>query len=279
MIPERRQWQRREIVARLRETIDRNEPVLAAGASAGIIAKCAEMAGADLLVVYSTGRSRLMGLPTTPIGDSNTETLAMFEEIANVTRQTPVIGGAEAVDPRYLALQRLVGRFRSAGYDGLINFPTIANLPDRRRIRDDVGLGFSREVELVELASAQDYFTMVYAYTPDDARAFASAGADVVVAHAGWTTGGLAGANESARTLTEAADLVSKVLDAALETNPAVIPLAHGGPFARPEDTGQLYELTPAVGFVGASSIERIPIENAVTAAVKEFKSVPVPVR
>jgi predicted TIM-barrel enzyme len=279
MIPERRQWQRHEIIARLRATIARNEPVLAAGASAGIIAKCAEVAGADLLVVYSTGRSRLMGLPTTPIGDSNTETLAMFDEIANVTQQTPIIGGAEAVDPRYLVLQRLVGRFRSAGYDGLINFPTIANLPDRRRIRDDVGLGFGREVELIELASAGDYFTMVYAYTPEDARAFASAGADVVVAHAGWTTGGMAGATASAQTLTEAADLVSKVLDAALSVNPAVIPLAHGGPFAQPDDTRQLYEQTPAVGFVGASSIERIPIERAVTAVVREFKNIPVPAR
>jgi predicted TIM-barrel enzyme len=276
VIPERPQWQRRDILARLHQTVSRNEPVIAAGASAGIVAKCAELAGADLLVVYSTGRSRLMGLPTTPIGDSNTETLAMFEEIANVTRQTPIIGGIEAVDPRYLVLQRLLSRFRAAGFDGLINFPTIANLPDRRLIRDDVGLGFSREVELVELASAQDYFTMVYAYTPDDARAFASAGADVVVAHAGWTVGGLSGATSSARTIREAADLVTKVLDAALTANPAVIPLAHGGPFSGPEETRQLYELTPAVGFVGASSIERIPIENAITSVVKEFKTIPV---
>ncbi len=147
MITQRRTWRRPEIVESLRQTMRTGQPVIAAGASAGIIAKCAELAGADLLVVYSTGRSRLMGLPTTPIGDSNPQTLEMFDEISNVTQRCPVIGGIEATDPRYLALPRLLARFREAGYDGLINFPTIANLPDRRRIRDDVGLGFSREAE------------------------------------------------------------------------------------------------------------------------------------
>ncbi len=277
MIPARQHWQRDEIVQRLRGTIARNEPVIAAGVSAGIVAKCAELAGADLLVVYSTGRSRLMGLPTTPIGDSNTETLAMYDEIANVVQHTPIIGGVEAVDPQYLALERLYDRFRGVGYDGLINFPTIANLPDRRRIRGDVGLGFEREVELVELAAAKNCFTMVYAFNPEDARAFASAGADVVVAHAGWTTGGLAGATDSARSVAEAADMITGVLEAALTENPEVIPLAHGGPFSSPDDTRQLYDLTPSVGFVGASSVERIPIENAITEVVREFKSVPLP--
>ena len=279
MITQHPTWHRAEIVQSLRQTMTTGQPIIAAGASAGIIAKCAELAGADLLVVYSTGRSRLMGLPTTPIGDSNTETLQMFDEISNVTQRCPIIGGIEAIDPRYLVLPRLLARFRETGYDGLINFPTIANLPDRRRIRDDVGLGFSREVELVQLASEQDYFTMVYAYSPEDAQAFAGAGADVVVAHAGWTTGGLVGATSSARSLPEAAKKVASILDAALGVNPETIPLAHGGPFAGPDDTRALYELTPAVGFVGASSIERIPIERAVTSVVKEFKSIPVPRR
>ena len=279
MSTRRRPWRRAEIVERLRETIRAGQPVIAAGASAGIIAKCAELAGADLLVVYSTGRSRLMGLPTTPIGDSNTQTLGMYEEIANVTQRCPIVGGIEAIDPRYLDLHRLVARFRETGYDGLINFPTIANLPDRRRIRDDVGLGFSREVELVQLASEHDWFSMVYAYSPGDAAALASAGADVVVAHAGWTAGGLAGATTSAQSLPEAAAKVAGILGAALVANPGIIPLAHGGPFSAPADTRALYELTPAVGFVGASSIERIPIERAITGIVAEFKSIPVPRR
>jgi predicted TIM-barrel enzyme len=279
MYTERRQWSRAEILENLRQTIRNGQPVIAAGASAGIIAKCAELAGADLLVVYSTGRSRLMGLPTTPIGDSNTQTLEMFDEISNVTQRSPIIGGIEATDPRYLILRRLLGRFRETGYDGLINFPTIANLPDRRWIRDDVGLGLSREVELVKLASDQDYFSMVYAYSPEDARAFAGAGADVVVAHAGWTAGGLVGATASSQTLPEAANKVASILDAAMNVNPETIPLAHGGPFSGPEDTRTLYALTPAVGFVGASSIERIPIERAITNVVKEFKSIPVPRR
>ena len=267
---------RAEILERLQRTIASGTPILGAGASAGIVAKCAELAGADLLIVYSTGRSRLMGLPTTPLGDSNALTLEMFDEIANVAEQTPIIAGIEAIDPRHLRLDRLLDRFRAVGYDGMINFPTIANLPDRRRIREDVGLGFSREVELVKLAREQDYFTMVYAYSADDARAFAGAGADVIVAHAGWTTGGLVGATASARTLASAAAGVTAILRAALETNPSAIPMAHGGPFAEPEDTRTLYELTPAVGFVGASSIERIPIERAVMDAVSAFKKVPV---
>lgn len=279
MIPARLRWHRHEILQRLKATIGRNEPVIAAGVSAGIVAKCADVAGADLLVVYSTGRSRLMGLPTTPIGDSNTETLAMYDEIANVVQRAPIIGGVEAVDPQYLALERLYDRFRATGYDGLINFPTIANLPDRRRIRGDVGLGFEREVELVELAAARDCFTMVYAFNAEDARAFTSAGADVVVAHAGWTTGGLSGATASARSVSEAADMITEVLEAALAENPDVIPLAHGGPFSSPDDTRRLYEATPSVGFVGASSVERIPIENAITAVVREFKSIPMPER
>jgi predicted TIM-barrel enzyme len=279
MTADRRRWRRAEILDRLRRTAKNGEPIIAAGASAGIIAKCAELAGADLLMVYSTGRSRLMGLPTTPIGDSNTQTLEMFDEISNVTQRCPIIGGAEAIDPRYLVLQRLLTRFRETGYDGLINFPTIANLPDRRRIRDDVGLGFSREVDLVRLAREHDYFSMVYAYSPGDAEAFATAGADVVVAHAGWTTGGLVGATASAQTLPEAAKKVATILNAALAVNPAIIPLAHGGPFSSPDDTRALYELTPAAGFVGASSIERIPIERAITNVVKEFKSIPVPRR
>jgi predicted TIM-barrel enzyme len=271
-----RGFTRATILSRLRDSATAGRPILGAGASMGIVAKCAEIGGADLIIVYSTGRSRFMGLPTTPLGDSNTDTLAMYDEIANVVERTPIIGGIEAVDPRFMRLPRLLDRFRSVGYDCLVNFPTIANLPDRRRIRGDVGLGFERETSLVRLARKDDYFSMVYAYSPDDARAFVDAGADVVVAHVGWTAGGLVGATDSAASLDGAAEQATRILRAALDANPEIIPLAHGGPFSEPDDTRFLYQRTPAIGFVGASSIERIPIERAVVDIVTQFKAIPL---
>src|SRR5437870_390966 len=189
---------RAEILTHLLRTHQEGRPILGAGCSVGIVAKCAERAGADLLIVYSTGRSRIMGLPTTPLGDSNATTLAMYDEIANVVEDTPIIAGIEAVDPTYLRLQRLLDRFRQVGYDGLINFPTLGNYPERSRQREDVGLGFSREVELIRLARRHNYFTMAYAFTRDHAHQLAGAGVDVLVAHAGWTAGGLSGATASA---------------------------------------------------------------------------------
>jgi predicted TIM-barrel enzyme len=270
---------RAEILARLRRTWQEGRPILGAGCSVGIVAKCAERAGADLVIVYSTGRSRFMGLPTTPLGDSNAMTLAMYDEIANVVVDAPIIAGIEAVDPTYLRLQRLLDRFRQTGYDGLINFPTLGEYPDRSRQREDVGLGFSREVELIRLARLQDYFTMAYAFTPDQGRQLAGAGVDVLVAHAGWTAGGLAGATASVPPMEAAAERVQEILMAAQSANPEVLPLAHGGPFAEPEDTRYLYAHTDAIGFVGASSVERIPVERAVMRVVSEFKAVPVPSR
>jgi predicted TIM-barrel enzyme len=200
----------------------------------------------------------------------------MYDEIANVVERTPIIAGIEAIDPRYLRLPRLLESFRVRGYDGMINFPTIANYAERRRMREDVGLGFSREIALVRLARDEGFFSMVYAFNPEDAAAMAEAGADVVVAHVGWTAGGLVGATASAPALDLALEQAQSILEAALKVNPDVVPLAHGGPLVEPEDTRRLYRETSAVGFVGASSIERIPIERAIMTAVAGFKSIPL---
>jgi predicted TIM-barrel enzyme len=273
-MPLEREFIRSEILERLRGAVRAGRPILAAGCSVGLVAKCAEVGGADLLVVYSTGRSRIMGLPTTPLGDSNATTLAMYDEIANVVNDTPIIGGAEATDPTYLSLPRLIARFRQTGYAGLINFPTIGNNPTRSAMREDVGLGFSREVELVRLARRQDYFTMAYVFDVEQARRMAAAGVDAQVAHVGWTAGGLAGATASALTPAAAAERVQAMIEATRREQPECLCLAHGGPFATPEDTRSLYAHTDAVGFVGASSIERIPIERAVTETVAAFKAI-----
>jgi predicted TIM-barrel enzyme len=264
---------RTSILQRLRKSIAEGRPILGAGSSVGIVAKSAEAGGADLIIVYSTGRSRIWGLPTTMIGHSNPLTIDMFPEISNVVDDTPIIGGAEAVDPTYRRLPRLIKDFRDAGFDGLINFPTVGNRPDFSISRTHVGQGFDREVEMVKLAREQDYLTMTYVWNPEQARMMAAAGVDIQVPHVGWTVGGLSGAGDSAMSLEVGCENVQKMIDATWAENPDVICLAHGGPLATPDDTRVLYETTDAQGFVGASSLERIPIEMGIMNAAKGFKA------
>lgn len=266
---------RRQILERLEKNIDEGKPIIGAGCSAGIIAKCAEIGGADLIIVYSTGKSRLMGLPTTRLGDSNAVTLGMFEEIQNVVKDTPIIAGVDATDPTKMDLKRLLKRFSDIGYSGVINFPTVMVFTGwYRDAREQVGLGASREFEMMSLAYSMDLFTMAYVFDSQAARAMVEAKVDCIVAHVGGTAGGLV--ELKAKSEPEAAAVVQEIITAAKSINPRVLCLAHGGPFATPKDTVYLYEHTDAVGFVGASSIERIPVEKAVIQCVKKFKSIPV---
>jgi predicted TIM-barrel enzyme len=267
---------REEILRRLRKTSEEGKPIIAAGSSAGIIAKCAELGGADLIMVYSSGKARLRGFQTTMVENSNAVTLEMFEEIDNVVKDTPIIAGIDVTEPpagRDLA--ELVRRFVDTGFSGIINFPTYGFFEDEtwRRGREAEGIGFSREVELIRVARNMDVFTMAYVFFPQDARAMAEAGVDCMVPHAGGTAGGLVGFDAIAVPLENAAAGVQKMIEATRQVNPDVICLAHGGPIAAPEDTRYLYEHTEAVGFVGASSIERIPVERAVTEVVEAFKN------
>jgi predicted TIM-barrel enzyme len=272
-----RTFTRQEILDRLRKVSQQGRPILASGCSNGLIAKSAEAGGADLLIVYSTGRSRMMGLPTTSIGHANPVTLDMFDEIANVVNNVPIIGGAEATDPTYMSLKRLISIYRDKGYAGMINFPTIGMLAERSAMREDVGLGFSREVEMVRLARSMDFFTLAYVFTVEQARAMASAGVDVLVPHVGWTVGGMAGrSRDTAPSYDRAAEEVQAMINVALREQPDCVCLAHGGPYATPDDTRHLYSKTTAKGFVGASSIERIPVERAVRDAVAAFKAIPL---
>lgn len=266
---------RAEILAALATTINRRVPILAAGSSCGLVAKCAAEAGADLIVVYSTGRSRLMGLPTSRIGDSNASTLEMAEEITNVVSSVPIIGGVEAWDPARLDLDRLLDRFQAAGFSGVINYPTISTMGRTwRERRERVGLGFSRELELIRLARRRDLFTMSYVATPEDAEQAARAGADCVVPHVGATAGGLVG-HETTDTRESQVDAIERMISAAAGITDELIYLAHGGRLAEPRDLNDLYAQTRCVGFVGASSIERIPIERAVRDVVAQFKAAP----
>jgi predicted TIM-barrel enzyme len=271
-----KKFTRKEILRRLNKTIKERKPIVAAGSSAGIIAKCAELGGADLIMVYSSGRERLRGLQTNIVENSNEETLKMFQVIQNVVQDTPIIGGIHATEPPGSDLGKMIRRFVGTGFSGIINFPTFGFFDDRnwRKSREAEGKGFSREIELIRMAHDMNLFTMAYVFFPADARAMAEAGVDVMVAHAGGTAGGLVGFDSIAAPMKEAAALVQKIIRATKKANQDIICLAHGGPIVFPEDTRYIYEHTDAVGFVGASSIERIPVEKAVTGIVEEFKGV-----
>lgn len=274
----RKKFTRKEILERLRREITEGMPIIGAGSSVGIVAKCAELGGADLIMVYATGIYRIMGLPSTILGDNNKITLSMAKELLHVVEDTPVIAGIQADDPR-ITLDALLKKTQEVGYSGIINFPSVAmhgpvNDPVNARwrwLRDGLGLGFPRELEMMRMARKMDMLTMAYCYQPDDAKAMVEAGVDVMCAHAGGTKGGLVGFR--AITKEAAVKKVQAIIEGAKAADPDVICLAHGGPFTEPNETQYLYEHTDAVGFVGASSIERIPIEKAVTECLRNFKS------
>lgn len=271
----RRFYKRDEIIARLKKSIKERVPIVGAGCSCGLIARCAEQGGADLIIVYSTGLSRIKGLPTYIIGDNNAITIGMAEEILNVVDNTPVIGGLEASDPRFWNLSYLIEKFLNAGYSGLIPFPTITMYEKGtlwREVNEQRGLGIEREVEMIRIAREREIFTMAYSYASDEVERLVKAGLDCLVPHAGGTTGGDVGVKRVA-SHEEAANLTQDMIDKAKRINPNIICLSHGGPIATPEDTEYIYKHTDAVGHVGASSIERIPVERAVRNVVKEYKS------
>ena len=272
---------RDEILNRLRSTLANGDAIIGAGCSAGIVAKCAELGGADIIVCYSTGKSRIMGLRTAVIGHSNPRTLDMYDEISNVVNDTPIIAGIEANDQTTYDLEKVIDRFVEQGFDGFINFPTVGNhehvsdffAREHENIANSLGQpwGFAREVELIRLLRERNIFSMCYVFNAEQAASMAEVGVDAVCAHVGGTAGGLIGF--PADPMEESLANAQRIMEGAWGINPDVICLAHGGPFAEPEDTQALYERTDAHGFVGASSIERIPIEKAVMSAVKAFKN------
>jgi predicted TIM-barrel enzyme len=271
--------QRTDILDRLRGQIARRIPLVGAGCSSGLIARAAAAGGADIIVVYNTGRSRLMGLPTNHLlNHANPTTLGMYREIANVVRDVPIVGGAEAGDPTYYSdLDRLVDDFRSTGFSGVINFPGAAANPRRNRARSAVGLGFDREVQLIRIAREQDFFTMAYAYDHEAAKALAAAGCDVIVPHAGWTSGGDIGSGSSTLSLEQSYAHVQELVEVARAEQPDVIVLAHGGAIATANDTQELYDRADVQGFLGASSIERLPVEIAIRETVGAYRALTLP--
>jgi predicted TIM-barrel enzyme len=272
-----RSFTRAAIVDRLHSTLAKGEPIIAVSAGAGIVAKCAEIGGADLLLVVCTGKSRHLGVPTTvTLGNATSMTLALYPQIDNVVDRTPIIGGIEATDPTRRRLGRVIDEYRAAGFDGVTNFPSAGAVPSWGKARSDVGQGLEREYELVSVARSLDLFTVGMAFSVEHARGLAAAGADVLVARCGLTAGGISGPVEPLMSLDAAVDYVQEIIEAGRSENASVICLAHGGPLVTPEDTEFLYDRTDVQGFLGESSIERLPIEMGVAQAARDYKAQPL---
>jgi len=272
-IPER-SFTRAAILERLRTTLKGGEPIIAVAAGSGIVAKCAEVAGADLIVVLCTGISRMQGLPTTvTLSNATSMTLSLYPQIDNVVERTPIIAGIEVADPTRRRLPCVLKEIQDLGFDGVGNFPSVGAIPSWGKARSDVGQGVEREYELLSLARAVDLFTMGFAFSEEHARGLTAAGADVVVARCGLTVGGMVGPKEPQLPLDQSIAHVQAIVEAARAENPDVFCLAHGGPFARPDDTDVLYAQTDVHGFFGESALERIPIEEGVAAEIAALKA------
>jgi predicted TIM-barrel enzyme len=274
-----RTFSRAEILERLAATRERREPLVLGGAGIGLVAKAADRAGIDVLMAYNTGPFRMDGHGSLSgylaYGDANAITLELARKILPVVENTPVVGGIGAADP-YRDAGQLIDEFVRAGFSGITNVPT-AGLYDGafRRHIDATGLGYPREVELIRTCRARDVFTVAYAFTPDEAAAMAEAGADVVGAHVGLTSGGLIGAEETL-TLDEACEATARMHEAAVAARADVLVVAHGGPFEDPASVGAVLARTAVHGYLGASSIERLPVERAVADVVRAFKALPL---
>ncbi|SMO86741.1 Predicted TIM-barrel enzyme [Melghirimyces algeriensis] len=268
---------RKEAIERLRQTVKSGSPIIGCGAGTGLSAKFAEAGGADLIIIYNSGRYRMAGRGSLagllPYGDANAIVKDMASEVLPVIQDTPVLAGVCGTDP-FRRMDVFLDQLKELGFDGVQNFPTVGLIDGVfRQNLEETGMGFDQEVEMIRLAAERDMLTCPYVFNEDEATAMAEAGADVLVPHMGLTTKGSIGA-ETAITLEEAAHRVQAMHDAAKKVNPDILVLCHGGPIAEPEDAQAIYESTKGVvGFFGASSIERLPVEQAIQSQVRQFKS------
>jgi len=272
-----------EARARLRRTAAEGRLIVGAGAGTGLSAKCAEAGGADLIVIYNSGRYRMAGRGSLagmlPYGDANAIVVDMAREVLPVVRDTPVLAGVCGTDP-FRQMPVFLAELVRLGFAGVQNFPTVGLIDGTfRQGLEETGMGFDLEVEMIAEAARLDLLTTAYAFTPDEGRAMAEAGADVVVAHMGLTTKGSIGA-QTALSLDACVDRIGEIRDAVRATGRDTLVFCHGGPIAEPEDVSFVIDRTPGIaGFFGASSIERLPTETAITETVRRFKALPLPAR
>ncbi|WP_314146633.1 phosphoenolpyruvate hydrolase family protein [uncultured Leifsonia sp.] len=270
------QFTRQQILDRLARRRAAKEPLVLGGAGIGLVAKAADRAGIDVLMAYNTGPFRMDGHGSLSgylaYGDSNAMTIDLARHILPVVEDTPVVAGIGAGDP-YRDTARLIDDLIALGYSGITNVPT-AGIYDGtfRRHIDATDLGYPKEIDLVVACNRRDVFTIAYAFTPEEAAQMADAGADVIGAHVGLTVGGMIGAKE-ADALDDACDRISAMTAAARAIRPDVYVVAHGGAFDEPEAVQTAYDRTDVDGFLGASSIERLPVERAIASTVDSFRA------
>jgi predicted TIM-barrel enzyme len=269
-----------EYVAQLRKVVRSGRPIVGAGAGTGISAKCAEAGGADLIIIYNSGRYRMAGRGSLAgllaYGDANAIVVEMAREVLPVVEHTPVLAGVNGTDP-FRIMNRFLTELGDMGFAGVQNFPTVGLIDGIFRANlEETGMSYALEVQMIREASSMGLLTCPYVFEAEQARQMARAGADVIVAHAGLTTQGKIGA-KTALTLDQAIPLIQSIRDAAASVNPQVLVICHGGPLAEPDDVAYVLSRTHGMaGFFGASSVERLPAERAITAQVQMFKAIPL---
>jgi len=268
---------RQQVLQRLRKRIADGVPIIGGGAGNGIRAKCQQAGGVDLWIIYRSGRFRMRGRGSLagcmPYGDANGIVMEMAGEVLTIVKDTPVLAGVCGTDPTRL-MDVFLKQVRDAGFSGVQNFPTVGLCDGQFRANlEETGMGYALEVEMIRQACELDLFTTPYAFNVEEAKAMAEAGADVVVAHMGLTTKGAIGAS-TALTLEQAPAKVQQICETAKSVNPDIIVLCHGGPISMPDDAEFVLRKTIVDGFYGASSVERLPSEIAITEQMKKFKSV-----
>lgn len=268
---------RDEVLGRLRKQVSAGKPIIGTGAGTGISAKFAEKGGADIIIIYNSGRYRMAGRSSLSgllaFGDANAIVMDMGGEVLPIVQDTPVLAGVNGTDP-FRLMPVFLKQVRDAGFSGVQNFPTIGLFDGNIRLNfEGTGLGYDKEVEMIHTAHQLDLFTSPYVFNVDEAIAMTKAGGDLIVCHMGLTTAGSIGATH-AMTLDEAVNTVMTMADAVWKLRPDALVICHGGPFDEPENVGTALAQMPGIaGFYGASSAERLPTERAIQAQVEAFKN------
>jgi predicted TIM-barrel enzyme len=267
---------RQEILRRLKAQTEAGKPIVGCGAGTGISAKFAEAGGADLIIIYNSGRYRMAGRGSLaglmPYGDANGIVVEMAAEVLPVVKDTPVLAGVCGTDP-FRLMPVFLKQLKDIGFAGVQNFPTVGLIDGKFRVNlEATGMGYDKEIEAIRLAHELDMYTSPYVFDADQAKAMAEVGADQLVAHVGLTTSGAIGAGV-AMTLDEAINRVMQIADAGRKVRADMIVICHGGPFDEPDNVGKALKRMPGIqGFFGASSIERLPTERAIRGQVEAFK-------
>ncbi len=270
-------FDRKQLLERFQDMKRRGEPIVGGGAGTGLSAKCEEAGGIDLIVIYNSGRYRMAGRGSLSglmaYGNANEIVMEMAREVLPVVSRTPVLAGVNGTDP-FCLFDHYLDQVKAIGFSGVQNFPTVGLIDGSFRANlEETGMSYGQEIDLIRLARQKDLFTTPYVFNEEDAAAMAEAGADIVVCHLGLTTGGAIGA-ETALKLEDCPARVEAWAAAALRVNPEVLVLVHGGPVAQPADARYVLENTENChGFYGASSMERLPTEVALTEQTKAFKA------